>query len=63
MNKKAFTLIEIIVAITITSMVLVSIVEIFLFSGMFSKKIDSSRVMQENIKNFTEIIAEDVRTN
>ncbi len=62
-NKYAFTLIEIIVAITITSMVLVSIVEIFLFSGMFSKKIDTSRVMQENIKNFTEIIAEDVRTN
>ena len=63
MNKKAFTLIEIIVAITITSMVLVSIVQIFLFSWVFSKKIDSSRIMQENIKNFTEIIAEDVRNN
>ncbi len=62
-KKKAFTLIEIIVAITITSMVLISIVQIFIFSWMFAKKIDSSRMMQENIKNFTEIIAEDVRNN
>ncbi len=62
-SKIAFTLIELIVAITITSLVLVSIVEIFLFSNTFSKKVDVSRIMQENIKNFTEIIAEDIRVN
>ncbi len=62
-NKLAFTFIEIIIAIAITSMILLSIVKIFLFSNLFEKKVDISRVMQENVKNFTEIIAEDIRKN
>ena len=63
LNKKAFTLIELIVAIAITSLVLVSITEIFLFSSTLTKKVDMSRIMQENVKNITEIIWEDVRIN
>jgi prepilin-type N-terminal cleavage/methylation domain-containing protein len=55
-EKKAFTLIELIIAITITSLVLVSITEIFLFSSTFTKKVDMSRIMQENVKNITDII-------
>ena len=62
-NKKAFTLIEIIVAITIFMIVMVSVMQIFWISSQLTNKIDINRQVQENIKNLTETIAEDIRKN
>jgi prepilin-type N-terminal cleavage/methylation domain-containing protein len=63
MNKKAFTLVEIIVAITIFLIVMVSVMQIFLVSSTLTNKIDINRQVQENIKNLTETITEDMRKN
>jgi len=62
-NNKAFTLIEIIVSITIFMIVIVSITSIFIISTDISKKADINRTMQENTKNAIEIITEDIRKN
>lgn len=58
-----FTLIELLVSITIFSIIMVSIITIFIFSSNLSAKVDINRAMQENIKNAVETIAEDVRKN
>lgn len=63
MNKKAFTLVEIIVSITIFMIVMVSVIQIFWISSILTNKIDINRQVQENIKNLTETIAEDMRKN
>jgi len=63
MNKNAFTLIEIMVAITIFMIVMVSVMQIFWISSQLTNKIDINRQVQENIKNLTETISEDMREN
>jgi prepilin-type N-terminal cleavage/methylation domain-containing protein len=62
-TKSAFTLIELVVAITIFSIIMVSVISIFIFSSELSGKIEINRTLQENIKNVIETIAEDVRKN
>lgn len=59
----AFTLIELIVSITIFSIIMISVISIFIFSSDLSWKIEINRVMQINIKNAVETIAEDIRKN
>ena len=61
MNKKAFTLVEIMIAVTIFMIVMVSVMQIFGISSHLTNKIDINRQMQENIKNLTETISNDVR--
>ena len=63
MNKKWFTLVEIMVAITIFMIVMISVMQIFGISANLTNKVDINRQMQENIKNLTETIAEDIRNN
>jgi len=58
-----FTLIELIVSITLFSIVMVSVITIFIFSSDMSAKIEINRLMQENTKNAVETIAEDIRDN
>lgn len=58
-----FTLIELLVSITIFSIIMISVISIFIFSANLSAKVDINRSMQENIKNAVETIAEDVRKN
>ncbi len=58
-----FTLVEIIVAITIMSIIMVSVMFIFVNSTQLSMKIDINRVLQENSKNIIETISEDLRKN
>lgn len=58
-----FTLIELLVSITIFSIIMVSVITIFIFSSNLAAKVDINRAMQENIKNAVETIAEDVRQN
>jgi prepilin-type N-terminal cleavage/methylation domain-containing protein len=63
-NKKtAFTLIEILVSLTILSIIMVSVLFIFMNSTNLSAKSEINRVMQENIKNVIETISEDIRNN
>jgi type II secretory pathway pseudopilin PulG len=60
-NLLAFTLIEIVVSITIFSMVIVSIIWIYITSSDILLKSDINRKMQENLKNVYTQIAEDIR--
>lgn len=61
--KKWFTLVEVLISITIFSIMIVAVISTFILSGDLSNKTDINRVMQENIKNITENIAEDIRKN
>ncbi len=63
LKNKAFTLIEIIVSITIFMIVIISITAIFIISSDISKKAEINRNMQENIKSSVETITEDIRKN
>lgn len=58
-----FTLVEIIVAVTIMSIIMVSVMFIFVNSTQLSMKVDINRVLQENSKNIIETISEDLRKN
>ena len=56
-----FTLIEVIVSITIFSIMMVSVMSIFLFASQMSTRVEINRVMQENLKRVIEDIAENMR--
>lgn len=60
---QGFTLVEIIIAMTIFSMIMVSVFSVFWVIVNLNNKLDISRAMQENIKNLTDIIAQDMRLN
>jgi prepilin-type N-terminal cleavage/methylation domain-containing protein len=63
-NKiSAFTLVEVLVSLTIFSMVIVSIIWIYITSSDIMVKSDINRKMQENLKNVSSTIAEDIRKN
>ena len=56
-----FTLVELIVSIAIFGIIMTSVLAIFLFSSQMSTRVELNRIMQENIKNVMEDIAEGVR--
>lgn len=56
-----FTLIEVIVSVTIFGIIMISVMSIFLFSSQMSQRVELNRLMQENIKSVVEDIAEEVR--
>lgn len=62
-NHLAFTLIEVIVAVTILTIILVSVMQIYISSADINVKIDITRALQQNVKSAVEVIAEDVRKN
>ncbi len=62
-NFTWFTLIEVVVAVTVFSIMMVSVIFIFINSSEVSLKIDINRALQENSKNIVETIAEDLRKN
>lgn len=57
-----FTLIEVIVAITVFSLIMISVMTIFYLASQMTTRIELQRHMQENIKNALDIIAQDIRT-
>lgn len=61
--KSAFTVIEVLVWVTILAIIMISVMSIYISSTDISLKTDINRAMQENIKNAVETIAEDVRKN
>ncbi len=60
-NNTWFTLVELIVSISILSIIMVSVFTVFALSADLNNKTDISRSLQENIKNIVETIAEDLR--
>ena len=58
-----FTLVEVLVAMTIFSMTMVSVLVIYATASEIAIKTDINREMQQNIKSVVEAIAEDVRKN
>ncbi|MDP2090090.1 MAG: prepilin-type N-terminal cleavage/methylation domain-containing protein [Candidatus Gracilibacteria bacterium] len=56
-----FTLVEVLVSITIFSIMFISIIWIYIISTDISMKSDINRVMQENLKNLASKISEDIR--
>jgi prepilin-type N-terminal cleavage/methylation domain-containing protein len=61
-NHLAFTLIEVIVAITIFSIILISVMSIYITSTDINLKTDITRALQQNVKSVVEVISEDIRT-
>jgi len=62
-NNYWFTLIEIVVSLSILSIIMVSVLFIFINATNLSAKSEINRVMQENIKNVIETLSEDIRKN
>ena len=62
-NINWFTLVEMLVAMTIFWIVIISVMMIYATSTQISIKTDINREMQQNIKSTIETIAEDVRKN
>lgn len=61
--KKAFTLVEIMVALTIFWIILLSVISIYIFSTEVTYSSDINRSLQENIKNIVTEISEDTMKN
>lgn len=61
LHKKWFTLVEVLVAITIFSMMFISIIWIYIITSDINMKSDINRVMYENIKNLSSKIWEDIK--
>lgn len=62
-NTSWFTLIEIIVAVAILSIIMVSVFAAFAIASDVNNRTEVSRAMQNNIKTALEIISEDIRLN
>lgn len=62
-QNKWFTLIEIIISITILSVIMVSVFSIYWNLISINKKLEVSRAIQENTKSITESIATSIRNN
>lgn len=62
-NNSWFTLIELIVSITILSIIVWSVFTVFAMQADLNNKIDISRAMQENVKNIIFTFKEDIRIN
>ncbi len=58
-----FTLVELLVSVTIFGIIMVAVISIFIFGSQMSTRVEMERLMQENIKNFVEDIVEWVRKN
>ncbi len=62
-KSSAFTLVEILVSLTILTIIMISVMMVFTNANIIASSAQKSRVVQENIKNVTETIAEDIRKN
>lgn len=58
-----FTLVEIVVSLTILSVIMVWVMMTFSHANTIATSTQSNRIVQENLKNVTETIAEDIRKN
>lgn len=61
-NNKGFTLIELVVSVTILSIIMLWVFSVFFLASDLNNKIDISRSMQENVKNIVETVADDIKS-
>lgn len=59
-TKKAFTLVEIMVALTIFWVIMISVMGVYIVSSETTYSSDINRAMQENVKNIVMEISEDI---
>ena len=62
-NKTWFTLVEVVVSVTIFSIIMISMISIYILSSDTSLKSDINRAMHENIKSVITDISEDIMKN
>ncbi|MCT4617377.1 MAG: type II secretion system GspH family protein [Candidatus Gracilibacteria bacterium] len=62
-NNTGFTLVEVIVAVAVLSIIMVSVLTGFSIASDVNNRTEVSRAMQNNIKTALEIISEDIRLN
>ena len=62
-KKSAFTLIEVLISMTILSVIMVSMLMIYATASEIALKADLNREMQQNIKSVVETLATDIRKN
>ncbi|MDD5376853.1 MAG: type II secretion system protein [Candidatus Gracilibacteria bacterium] len=60
-DRTAFTLIELVVSITILSVIMLSVFMIYSNLIQINKRLEAMRIVQENVRNITEQIASDIR--
>lgn len=60
-SRTAFTLIELVVSITILSVIMLSVFMIYSNLIQINKRLEVMRVVQENVRNITEQMATDIR--
>lgn len=60
-SNAGFTMIELLISITIFALIMVSVFVVFIFNINLNNRTDISRAMQENVKNIVEILSEDIR--
>jgi prepilin-type N-terminal cleavage/methylation domain-containing protein len=63
LHKKAFTLVEMLISMTIFSIIMVSVIMIYAVTSDISAKYDINREIRQNIKWLVEDISEEVRKN
>lgn len=60
-SHSGFTLVELVVSITILSVILLSVFDIYSNILQINKRLEVMRIVQENVRNITEEIAADIR--
>lgn len=62
-HNRAFTLIEVIITLTILALIFTSVMSVFLYYSTLWAKVETNRLLQSNIKWIIEHITEDIRVN
>ena len=60
---RGFTLVEVIITLTIFSLIFTSVMSIFIYYTSLGNRVEANRLMQTNVKTVIEHITEDVRIN
>lgn len=60
-KSSAFTLVEMMVSMTIFSLIMVSVFTVFIYNTTMSAKVEIERSMQENVKSVLDTLREDIQ--
>ena len=63
MKKSAFTLVEVLITITILGLIFTSVMSVFIYYTTLWAKVEANRLLQSNIKNIIEHISKDIKEN
>lgn len=62
-QKTAFTLVEVLITITILALIFTSVMSVFIYYSTLWAKVEANRLLQSNIKNIIEHISKDIQSN